>query len=227
MVVEIIHIKKSFFSIMLLALFYPAIIKGQIEHSLAKNSSMVTMGKIYVKDAQIEPLLDNIVVAWDTSTLSNTYSYAIVIPHITYDKQILWRVRIEQLYDFEQFFCTFAEEPFFAKRFISYGVLQYKNRNIFVGVEKDFNDKSVEENSRDVVSALFSIGTDSVLYYRDNIEKRIETSSFIYHTDSIGGTGGFFDWELFIEDKYDALLLEFMEMNNQYVCLKKTIAQAP
>lgn len=227
MVAEIIHIKKSFFSLLLLFLLHPFIVKGQMELSLANNMSVFTMGMIYVKEDRIKPLLDNIVVAWDTSTLSNTYSYAIVVPHITYDKQILWRVRIEQLYNFDQFSYTFAEESFFAKRFISYGVLQYKNRNILVGLEKDQNDKSVEEISRNIVDSLFFIGTDSILYYKDSVEKKIEISSYIHHIDTIGGAGGFLDWELFIEDKYDALLLEFIEMNNQFVCLKKSIVQAP
>lgn len=118
--------------------------KGQ-EALLRKiDSYKVSMNRILIKDVRITHLLDSVIVCWNSSPLSRTYSYATMTPHVTYDDQVVWNVRIEQLHDYESFSMLLADNPEFARNSVSYGVIQYDTLPFYVGVEKD-SDRELPE----------------------------------------------------------------------------------
>ena len=69
----------------------------------------------------------------------------------------------------------------------------------------------------------FSTSSNRIRFYRDSIEKEIVSSEYIHQVDTIGGKG--WDWEMSIFDRYDELVIEYIETNNGYVCRKKEVVK--
>ena len=199
-------------------------LKGQSVFPIDNGINGYAINTLSINNGHIAPLLDSICNYWDTSSLSGTYSYATVTPYVKTDKQVVWRVYIRQLYDEEVFFLMFDVPSFFKSLFL-YGALQRNNRLFFIGSEKrDYN--TPEENSRIVVEKYFRKNIDTLAFRTDSIRKNIKKSSsgYVHQIDTIGDI---YEWEKAIYDRYDAVILEYIESDEKFICLKKEIFKDP
>lgn len=215
-------IKKHWCYLQLLLLCYPFFLKGQ-GICLGEAPKDFAIEEVYIDNEKISPLFDSIVTSWNLSPIKDTYSYAIVVPRITYYEQFVWQVWIKQLFDFDVFAMMVTDFLSFARTYVPLGVLRYNQHVFFVGTEKDCYGESVDKCSQDIVDSYFSTSSNQIRFYRDSIEKKIFSSEYIHQVDTIGGKG--WDWEMSIFDRYDVLVMEYIETDNGYVCRKKEVVK--
>lgn len=206
--------------LLLLSLILSAtFLKGQGDFSL-KVPDSIEINELHLDNASLSSLFDSICAYWESSSLSNTYSYAIVTTHLKADSQLVWRAWIKQLYDYDVFGLMFMERPCFTRNFVPYGVLQYHHHLFFIGPEKSFSEISAMPYSQSIIEKFFAKDSHIIGFDRGSIEKKIEVSEYISRKDTIGGG---WHWEMFVYDKYDAVLLEYTISARSFRCLKKEI----
>lgn len=192
-------------------------LKGQGEFSLMAQDS-IEINELHLDNVSLSPLFDSICDYWESSALSNTYSYAIVTTHLKADTQLVWRVWIKQLYDYDSFYLMFMERPSFTRDFVPYGILQHLHHLFFIGPEKNFSENSAMPYSQSIIEKSFAKDSNIIRFDRESIEKKIEVSDYIHRTDTVGGG---WHWEMSVHDKYDAVLLEYTKSAKGFQCLKK------
>lgn len=198
-------------------------LKGQGEFSLMAQDS-IEINELHLNNVSLSPLFDSICDYWESSALSNTYSYAIVTTHLKADTQLVWRVWIKQLYDYDSFYLMFMERPSFTRDFVPYGILQHLHHLFFIGPEKNFSENSAMPYSQSIIEKSFAKDSNIIRFDRESIEKKIEVSDYIHRTDTVGGG---WHWEMSVYDKYDAVLLEYTKSAKGFQCLKKEIFTEP
>lgn len=214
-------IKKHWCYLQLLLLCYPFFLKGQSVCLEAPKDFAIE--EVYIANENISLLFDSIVTYWNLSPIKDTYSYAIVVPRITYYKQLVWQVWIKQLYDYDVFAMSVTDYLSFARTYVPLGVLRYNQHVFIVGSEKDYSGRSVDKYSQGVVDSNFFTSSNQIRFNQDSIEKKIFSSEYVHQVDTIGGKG--WDWEMSIFDRYDELVIEYIETNNGYVCRKKEVVK--
>lgn len=221
MEVKTMIIKKHWCYLQLLLLCYPFFLKGQSVCLEAPKDFAIE--EVYIANENISLLFDSIVTYWNLSPIKDTYSYAIVVPRITYYKQLVWQVWIKQLYDYDVFAMSVTDYLSFARTYVPLGVLRYNQHVFIVGSEKDYSGRSVDKYSQGVVDSNFFTSSNQIRFNQDSIEKKIFSSEYVHQVDTIGGKGC--DWEMSIFDRYDELVIEYIETNNGYVCRKKEVVK--
>lgn len=197
--------------------------KGQIAKSVTFPDS-VTVPYLRISDNYILPLLDNICYYWENSPLNNKLSYAIMVPYIKRDYDTIWHIRIEQLYDFDVFSLIFPKGfPDFAKTFVSFGLLNQNNRNIFVGIKKSYLNYENDISKR-IIENLFLQDTNCATFKRKVVDFEINKSDYIVHCDT---TYSSCPPEVFIDKFYYAIELHFKVTGNSFVLLKNEVVKSP
>lgn len=195
-------------------------LKGQGEFSLMAQDS-IEINELQLDNTSLSSLFDSICAYWETFSLSNTYSYAIVTTHLKADSQLVWRAWIKQLYDYDVFY---MEQACFTRNFVPYGVLQYHHHLFFIGPEKGFSEISAMPYSQSIIEKSFAKDSNIIGFDRESIEKKIKVSEYISRKDTVGGG---WHWEMSVYDKYDAVLLEYTVSDGSFQCLKKEIFTEP
>ena len=214
--------RRLIITLFILSLFSAS--KG--EDSIADwNRNVVSIPTLSITDEYIIPLLDSACYYWENSNLNNVLSYATVVPYIDQDNCIIWKIQVEQLYDFDVFTINFPNcYRGFIRIFNPYGILHLNNHFFFVGVNITSSYKE-DVDSRRIVESYFQPDTSYATFKRNIVEQEISKTNYLQQRDSIKSSS-FFP-ELFVYDVFDAVVLDFIEFDKSFILLRKKIVKSP
>lgn len=217
------HTNIKGFLVVLFILIIVADLRGQSTNNLVIPNTLSTP-YLNVTQIHIIPLFDSICYHWGNSPLADILSYATIVPHIGSDNDTIWHIRIEQLYDFDVLSLVFPGGfPESLKPFVPFGLLNFKNRIFFVGIENTVSDYR-NNTSRQIVEAFFQRDPDYATFRRDSLDSEIRKSDFIMHCDTIRSL---LSPEISIDKTYTALMINYSEHNKSFVLVKKKMVKSP